>query len=180
VAREEIVEMGNHNSKGRPPMNDAGRLTITTPSDRQIAMTRLFDAPRELVFEAMTTPALVQRWLLGPPGWTMPVCEIDLKVAGKYRYVWKSEREGREMGMGGVFREIVRPQRIVATERFDEAWYPGEAVVTSALNEKGGKTTLTTTILYQTREARDAVLKSPMESGVSASYDRLNELVAQD
>ena len=107
----------------------------------------------------------------------MPVCEIDLKVGGKYRYVWRRDRDGTEMGMGGVYREIVAPERIVATERFDESWYPGEAVGTLVLVEQSGKTTLTQTMLYESRESRDAVLKSPMESGVAASYDRLAELV---
>jgi uncharacterized protein YndB with AHSA1/START domain len=152
-------------------------LKLTTPSDREIAMTRVFAAPRRLVFEAFTKPELVKRWLLGPDGWSMPVCEIDLRVGGAYRYVWRHPR-GSEMGMGGVYREIVAPARIVATERFDEPWYPGEAVGTVVLVEQGGMTTLTQTLLYDSREARDAVLKSPMEEGVVASYDRLAEVLA--
>ncbi len=152
-------------------------LKITTPSDREIAMTRVFAAPRSMVFDAFTKPELVKRWLLGPDGWSMPVCEIDLRVGGTYRYVWRHAR-GNEMGMGGVYREIVAPERIVATERFDESWYPGEAVGTVVLVEKGGRTTLTQTLLYESREARDAVLKSPMEEGVAAGYDRLAEILA--
>jgi uncharacterized protein YndB with AHSA1/START domain len=152
-------------------------LKITTPSDREIAMTRVFAAPRSLVFEAFTKPELVKRWLLGPDGWSMPVCEIDLRVGGTYRYVWRHAR-GNEMGMGGVYREIVAPERVVATERFDESWYPGEAVGTIVLVEEGGRTTLTQTLLYESREARDAVLKSPMEQGVAAGYDRLADLLA--
>ena len=155
-----------------------GTLKVTTPSDREIAMTRVFDAPPRLVFDALTRPELVKRWLLGPPGWSMPVCEIDLKVGGAYRYVWRHDRDGREMGMGGVLREIVPPERIVATESFDESWYPGEALVTNVLVEQGGTTTLTLTILYESREARDTALKSNMEQGVAASYDRLAELLA--
>jgi uncharacterized protein YndB with AHSA1/START domain len=153
-------------------------LKLTTPSDREIAMTRVFEAPRRLVFDAHTKPDLVKRWLLGPPGWSMPVCEIDLRVGGKYRYVWRRDRDGTQMGMGGVYREIVAPERIVNTERFDEAWYAGEALNTLVLVEKGGRTTLTQTMRYESREARDAVLKSDMESGVAASYDRLAELLA--
>jgi uncharacterized protein YndB with AHSA1/START domain len=153
-------------------------LQITTPTDREIAMTRVFDAPRRLVFDAMTKPELVKQWLLGPPGWTMPVCEIDLKVGGAYRYVWRKDSDGKEMGMGGVYREVAAPERLVATERFDEAWYPGEAVGTLVLSEQGGKTTVTQTVLYQSQEARDAVLKSGMDKGVAASYDRLAELLA--
>ena len=159
-------------------MKRAETLKITTPSERELVMTREFDAPRTLVYDAHTKPELVRRWLLGPPGWSMPVCEIDLRVGGTYRYVWRRDQDGTEMGMGGVYREIRAPERIVSTERFDEAWYPGEAVGTLVLVEQGGKTTLTYTMLYQSREARDAVIKSNMESGVTASYDRLAELLA--
>ena len=159
-------------------MKSTATLQLTAPGEREIVMTRVFDAPRQLVFDAHTKPELVKRWLLGPPGWSMPVCEIDLRVGGKYRYVWRHDREGTQMGMGGVYREIVTPERIVNTERFDEAWYPGEAVDTLVLVERGGRTTLTLTLRYESREARDAVLKSGMESGVTASYDRLADLLA--
>lgn len=159
-------------------MKSAGTLQLTAPGDRQIVMTRVFDAPRQLVFDAHTKPELVKRWLLGPPGWSMPVCAIDLRVGGKYRYVWRHDRDGTEMGMGGVYREIVAPERIVHTEKFDEPWYPGEAVNTLVLVERGGRTTLTQTMLYESREARDAAIKSNMEKGVAASYDRLAELLA--
>ena len=155
-----------------------GNFKLTTRGDREIVMTRDFNAPRRLVFDAFTKPELVKQWLLGPPGWSMPVCEIDLKVGGAYRYVWRQDSDGAEMGMGGVFREIVPQERVVCTEVFDEAWYPGEALNTLLLSELGGKTTMTTTLLYQSREARDAVLKSGMEKGVAASYNRLAELFA--
>lgn len=154
-----------------------GTLKLTTPSDREIAMTRVFDAPRKLVFEAHTKPELVRQWLLGPAGWSMPVCEMDVRVGGKYRWVWRRDRDGTTMGMGGVYREIVAPERLVATERFDEAWYPGEALNTLVLVEEGGRTTLTQTMRYESRAARDAVIKSNMETGVAASYDRLAELL---
>lgn len=159
-------------------MNDAKTLKLTARGDREIVMTRVFDAPRNLVFNAFTKPELVRRWLLGPDGWSMPVCEIDLRVGGRYRYVWRHDRDGTEMGMVGVYREIVVPERLVATEQFDDPWYPGEAVGTLVLVEQGGKTTLTQTLLYESRETRDAVMKSPMESGVARSYDRLAELLA--
>ena len=152
-------------------------LKVITRGDREIVMTRSFNAPRTLVFDAFTKPELVRQWLLGPPGWSMPVCEIDLRVGGKYRYVWRHD-SGNEMGMGGVYREIVVPERIVSTEKFDESWYPGEAVGTIVLVEQGGTTTITQTVMYDTREARDAVMKSPMESGVAAGYDRLEKLLA--
>jgi uncharacterized protein YndB with AHSA1/START domain len=158
-------------------MNPAGTLTVTTPTDREIALTRVFDAPRHLVFEAYTTPALLKRWLGVHRGWSLAVCDIDLKVGGTYRYVWR-DRDGAEMGMRGVFREVVRPERIVATEAFDQSWYPGEAVSTVTLVEQGGKTTLTLTVRYESRDARDAVLKSPMEQGIAAGFDKLAELLA--
>src|ERR1700694_5977200 len=159
------------------PGTSKATLQITTPSDREIAMTRVFNAPRHLVFNALTKPELVKKWLLGPPGWTMPVCEIDLRVGGQYRYVWRRESSGKEMGMGGVYREIVPQERLVCTELFDEAWYAGESLITTILVEQGGRTTMTTTMLYVSQEVRDGVLKSGMESGVAASYDRLTELL---
>jgi uncharacterized protein YndB with AHSA1/START domain len=152
-------------------------FNIAAHGDREIVVTRSFDAPRRLVFDTYTKPDLIKRWLLGPDGWSMPVCEVDLRVGGKYRYVWKSDSDGSEMGMGGIYREVVVPERIVATEVFDEAWYPGEAVDTIIFVERDGKTTLTQTILYNSRETRDAVLKSPMQTGMAASYDRLEKIL---
>ncbi len=151
-------------------------LKVTTPSERELVMTREFDAPRGMVFDALTNPALVQQWLLGPPGWTMPVCEIDLRVGGKYRYVWRNA-EGREMGMGGTFKEMVRPSRLVATESYDDHWTGGETLVTTELVETRGKTTVSTTVRYATREARDAALKMGATKGLEASYVRLDELL---
>jgi uncharacterized protein YndB with AHSA1/START domain len=158
-------------------MKNTGKLEVTTPTDREIAMTRVFAAPRRLVFDAFTKPELVRRWLLGPSGWTMPVCEIDLRVGGRYRYVWRKTGVP-DMGMGGVFREIVPPERIVATELFDDAWYEGEAVDTTLFDEQGGSTRVTITMLLASKEVRDAVLKSGMEGGVEAGYDRLDEILA--
>jgi uncharacterized protein YndB with AHSA1/START domain len=153
-------------------------LKVEARGDREIVMTRVFEAPRRLVFDAFTKPELLRRWLTGSPGWTLPVCEIDLRVGGSLRYVWRGPA-GEEMGMRGVFREITPPDRIVSTERFDQAWYPGEAVGTVVLTEQGGKTTLTQTIVYESREARDIVLKSPMEQGISMSYVQLADLLSQ-
>jgi uncharacterized protein YndB with AHSA1/START domain len=159
-------------------MNTAATLKITTPSDREIAMTRVFDAPRDLVFKAYTTPELVKRWLGVHGGWSLEVCEIDLRVGGSYRFLWRGPN-GAEMGMRGVYREIVVPERIVATEVFDQSWYPGDAVDTVELVEQGGRTTLTLTVRYNSRETRDAVLKSPMESGVAAGFDKLAGLLPE-
>lgn len=152
-------------------------LKVTTPSDREILVTRTFDAPRSLVFDCVSKPELVRRWLLGPPGWTMPVCEIDFRVGGRYRYVWRRS-DGNEMGVGGVYREIVRPERIVHTELFDQDWTGGETVGTSVLTEQGAKTTLTFTILYASKEARDGALRTGITEGMTVSYDRLDELMA--
>ena len=157
-------------------MKNVGKLTVNTPSDREIAMTRAFNAPRQLVFDALTKPELLKRWLTGPPGWSFTVCEVDLRVGGKYRFEWKKDK-GIKMGVSGVFQEVVVPERYVNTERFDEPWYPGEAIVTNALTEQGSTTILTLTVRYESKEARDIALQSPMEEGVAMGYDRLAEIV---
>ncbi|MEP7326005.1 MAG: SRPBCC family protein [Gemmatimonadota bacterium] len=154
-----------------------GTLQVTTPNDREIAMTRVFDAPRQLVWDAHTRPELLKRWLGVHNGWILAVCEIDLKVGGRYRYEWRSPK-GIEMGMGGVYREIVAPERMVATEKFDESWYPGEALDTTVLLERAGKTTVQVTVRYESKEARDGVLRSPMKEGMESGYDKLAELLA--
>jgi uncharacterized protein YndB with AHSA1/START domain len=156
---------------------NTGTLTVTTPGDREIVMTRVFDAPRHLVWDAMTKPDLLKRWLGVHHGWTLQVCEIDLRVGGAYRYVWHGPN-GEVMGMGGVYREILRPERIVSTETFDQAWYSGGAEDTLILVERNGKTTLTLTVAYESREVRDGVLTSPMKEGVAAGYDVLDGVLA--
>src|ERR1700740_3586505 len=155
-------------------MTDSGSLKVPTPSDREIRMTRVFDAPRQLVFEAYTKPELLKRWLLGPPGWEMVVCEVAMKVGDNYRYEWRNA-EGTQFGLGGVCREFLRPDRIVCTELMDG--FPNESLVTTVLVEQSGRTTLTTTCLYESREVRDMVIKSGMERGVEASYNRLEEML---
>lgn len=152
-------------------------LEIATPSDREVVITRDFDAPRDLVFDCHTKPDLVRRWLLGPPGWTMPVCDIDLRVGGRYRYVWRGPN-GEDMGMGGVFREIVRPERIVTNELFDEDWTGGETLVTTVFTEQGGRTRSTVTVLYASNQAREGALATGMADGMESSYQHLDELLA--
>ena len=149
---------------------------MSTPSDREIQVTRVFDAPRALVFEAFTKPELVKRWLLGPPGWTMPICEIDLKVGGVYRYLWHNDSDGREMGLSGVFREIVSPKLLVATE--NPTWHASEALDTTTFVEEGSATRMTITVLYESTEVRDIALKSGMDRGMAMSYDRVEELLS--
>jgi len=157
-------------------MGNTGSLQITTPSDRELAMTRVFDAPARLVFDAYTKPELLKRWLGVFGGWSLDVCEVDLKVGGSYRWVWRNSN-GKEMGVSGRYREIAPAARIVSTEKFDDPWYEGEAVGTVEFLEEGGKTTLVSTMLYDSKEIRDSILKSGMESGVARSYDKLDEVL---
>jgi uncharacterized protein YndB with AHSA1/START domain len=161
------------------PMSNTGALRLEPRGEREILVTRTFEAPRRLVFDALTKPAMLQRWLFGPATWSLPVCEVDLRVGGRYRYGWRSEENGSTMGAGGTFREVVAPARLVATERFDEPWYPGESVVTFTLEEEAGGTRLTQTLLHVSREARDRVLATDMERGMAMSYDRLAEQLAE-
>ena len=157
-------------------MTGADTLRVTTPGDREIALTRVFEAPRKRVFAALTRPELVQRWLSGPPGWSLPICEIDLRIGGGFRFVW-CRPDGAEMGLRGVYREVAPPERLGHTELFDQDWTGGETKVTTLLHEDAGRTTLTVTILYPSEEARDGALRSGMEQGLAASYDRLAELL---
>lgn len=155
-------------------------LKITTPGDREIVMTRTFDAPRELVFDAYTRPELLKRWMFGPDGWSLDECEIDLRVGGSLRFVWRHPA-GHEMQMTGVYREIARPGRLVATERFEFgcAAQAGEQLSTATFAEADGRTTLVVTTLYPDRKSRDDMLASGMETGVAQSYDRLEDVVAE-
>jgi len=153
-------------------------MTVTTPNDREIEITRGFDAPRSLVFDAFTKPELLKRWGGGPPGWSMVVCEVDLRVGGAWRQVLRGPA-GEEMGMGGVHREVVAPERVVRTEVFDQAWYAGEAVGTMVLTQHGTKTSVRITVRYDSKEVRDGVLKSPMESGMAAGFNAMAELLAE-
>src|SRR5580692_11665185 len=136
-------------------MSDAGKMLVTTPSDREVVVTRVFNAPRSLVFEAWTNPKYVPQWMLGPEGWTMPVCEIDLRPGGAWHFLWR-KADGTEMEMRGVYREITSPERLVSTESWGGPW--PDTVNTLTLVEKDGTTTATVTILYPSKEARDAAL----------------------
>src|SRR5262245_13833803 len=155
-------------------MKNTGTLKVTTPTEREIVLTRVFDAPRHLVWDAFTKPELLKRWF-GPRGWSLVVCEVDLRVGGGFRFVLRGP-DGRDMGMRGVYREIVPPDRSVHVESFDD--FPGESIVTAAFMEDRGKTTMTATVLYSSQEVRDAVIQSGMEHGAAESYDKLAEHLA--
>ena len=163
-------------------MKSQHKATVTLPNDLDVVVVRNFNAPRALVFDAWTKPALLQRWLLGPPGWTMPVCEMDVRPGGKFKWRWRSEEKGAEFGFSGEFREVVRPSRIVHVERYepgDVGGEMGEALVTAELTEKNGVTTHTMTIHYESKAVRDAAVKTGMTDGMEIGYQRLDDLLAE-
>ncbi len=147
----------------------------TTPSDCEFRITRVVKAPRHLVFEAWTDSKHVPHWMLGPPGWTMPVCQIDLRVGGKWWFVWR-KADGSEMGMGGVYREISPPERLVSTEKWGPEW--PETINTVQLAESKGETTITITVLYPSKEARDAALQMGMKEGMENTFQLLGKYLA--
>jgi uncharacterized protein YndB with AHSA1/START domain len=158
------------------------RARVDLPSDREVRVVRQFAAQRELVWKAFTTPALLQRWLLGPPGWSMPVCEVDLRVGGAFRWRWRNDDDGKEFGFHGKFREIDPPARLVHTEVFDPGDVGGsmgdEALITATFDEADDVTTMTTVIRYASKADRDAALSTGMTDGMEMSYGLLDELLA--
>ncbi|MCB9898853.1 MAG: SRPBCC family protein [Planctomycetes bacterium] len=160
-------------------MSLADSLVLTPRGEREILITRDFDAPRELVWDALHRCDLLRRWLLGPPGWTMTVCENDVRPGGAFRHVWR-DAQGAEMAMSGTYLEVVRPERVVRSERFLFGCdaQAGEQHGTLVLTERDGRTTITITVLYPSREARDGALQSGMEHGMRASYARCDDLLA--
>jgi uncharacterized protein YndB with AHSA1/START domain len=159
------------------------KANVTLPSDREVKVTRSFKAPRTLVYRAYTEPALVRRWMLGPPGWAMPVCEMDVRVGGAFRWRWRSDADDKEFGFWGVFREVEPEARLVHTEIYD----PGstgvahsgdaEAVVTVSFTEDRGITTVTTLIDFGSKEARDGAMATGMTDGMEQSYQLLDRLL---
>lgn len=152
-------------------------VDVATPSDLEITVARVFDAPRELVWDCHTKPELLKRWMLGPPGWSMPVCEIDLRVGGAYRYRWRSDADGTEFGSSGVHREIVPFERIVTTESMEG--FDGESINTLTFSEAGGRTRVTTNMLFPSKEVRDGALQSGMADGMGMGFDRLDDLLTE-
>jgi len=161
-------------TQGGATVKNANTFKVTTPTDKEIRMTRVFDAPRHLVVDAFSKPDLLKKWLLGPPGWEMVVCNVATKPGERYRYEWRNTETGYQFGTGGVAREI-SPGRIVHTEVMNGQ--PGESLVTTDFVEEGGKTMVIMMLLFESREIRDMALKSGMEHGVAASYNRLEELL---
>jgi uncharacterized protein YndB with AHSA1/START domain len=153
------------------------KLTVTTPSDKEIRMTRVFDAPRDLVFEAHTSCEHMSNWW-GPRKYEFASCELDFRPGGKWRIVHKSPGDEEDHGFRGEFREIVRPERIVWTFEYEGA--PGQiAVETMTLEEQNGKTTITANSVYDSVEDRDGMLNSGMETGAAETYERLDEYLAK-
>lgn len=150
-------------------------VNIVPQGETDVVLTRSFKAPRQLVYDAHTKPELLQRWLGVRNGWTFPICEVDLRVGGKYRWVWRKEAKNLEMVSSGVFREIEEPARLVFTEKF--AWYEGESLVSNSFDEEDGITTLTMVMSYQSRAVRDQVAQSGMERGMEESYEKLDTLL---
>jgi uncharacterized protein YndB with AHSA1/START domain len=160
------------------------KAQVTLPSDREVRVSRSFKGPRSLVYRAWTEPDLVRRWLLGPPGWAMPECEMDVRVGGRFRWRWRSEKNGDEFGFFGVFREVQPPSRIVHTEAYDPGTvgggYPGEdAIVTVTFVEDGGVTTVTTLVDYGSKKARDSAMATGMTDGMEQSYQLLERLLSE-
>lgn len=151
-------------------------VAVSTPSPREVVVSRVFDAPVQLVFDCHTQPQLVRRWLLGPPGWSMPVCEIDLRVGGGYRYRWRNDADGMEFGATGTYTEIDAPNRIVMIERMEG--FDGESLCTTTFVEVDGRTTMTISMQFPSEAARDQAVATGMADGMGASYSMLDGVLA--
>lgn len=152
-------------------------MKLTPRGEREIVITRDFNASREMVWDAMTKPELIRKWLFGPPGWVMSECVEDHRVGGKFRWAWRGP-DGVEMAMHGEYREVTPPERMVRTETF--AGCPagaGQQICTLTLADQGGKTAMSLVVEYPSNEARDMALQTGMEQGMSAGYDRLEGLL---
>ena len=159
-------------------MKHTASLKLAPRGDHELLITRVFDGPRRRVFDAFTKPELLERWLLSPTGWALKECDVDLRLGGTYRMVWRSP-ENREMAARGVYREIIPLKRVVYTEKFIVAWYPGEALITLTFAEHAGQTTVTMAMHYESKPARDVVLASPLEGGLTESFERLDEVLSR-
>ena len=167
-------------------------LKVTTPTNREIVMTRDFDAPRRLVWEAMTQPELMKRWMFTPPHWSWAKCDMDVRVGGKFRWVWNAPDGRVAMTISGEHREVTPPAKIVHTELMEMGpgagpcgpegadADPWELLATIELTEQAGRTRLVMTLLFPSKEARDGAAASGMEHGVAAGYDKLDDMLASN
>lgn len=166
-------------------------VRVETPNDREVVVIREFEAPAQLIWDCHTKPELITRWLLGPPGWSMPHCTVDLRVGGRYRYVWRNEADGSQFGSFGIHTEVVAPERMVTTERMDgldgqplDIENPAEVgdptINTLTLTEAAGMTTLRIAMVFPTAEIRDMAVGSGMSDGMGMGYDRLEALLLAD
>ncbi len=155
-------------------------MSIRADGDRAIVIERTFSAPRSMVWDALTRPEFLRRWLFGPPGWEMTECEEDPRVGGKFRWAWRGPN-GFAMAMHGEYREVVRPERIVRTETFDTGCpsQAGEQVGTLTLEENARQTRMTLRVEYPSKEARDGAMASGMEHGMRAGYERLDSVLGE-
>ncbi|RUT32809.1 ATPase [Arsenicitalea aurantiaca] len=153
-------------------------LEVTIPTDREVLTRRRFSAPRGLVYRAHTEPDLIKRWLLGPPGWTMPECRFDARVGGSYFYRWAHPTEPG-FALTGIITEIDPPDRIVSRENFDSQWTGGETEVTQDFIPDGDGTIVAQRILFASREAREAGMATGMTDGMAMSFDALERLLAE-
>lgn len=158
-------------------MSFATSLTVSTPTDVEIVVERIFDAPVDLVFDCYTTPDLVRRWLTGADGWSLATCEIDLRAGGVYRYVW-SGPDGASMGMEGTFHEVQPPSRLMSTEKFDDDFGMGKMLVTIAFHPDGDRTSMHQTILFKSKAQRDSAVETGMAEGMGISFISLDKLLA--
>ncbi|MBP9234228.1 MAG: SRPBCC family protein, partial [Hyphomonadaceae bacterium] len=155
------------------------------PSDTEVRVTRDFKAPRRLVWQAHVDPKLFQRWIGGYRGWSMPVCEMDVRTGGKYRWRWRTDDGGQEFGFFGEYSEVEAPVRMIATEYYDPGTMGGAMDANSptinhtSFTENNGVTTLVTLLKYVSKEARDAAISTGMTDGMEVSYARLEKLVAE-
>jgi uncharacterized protein YndB with AHSA1/START domain len=158
-------------------------IDVTLPSDREVRVVRSFNAPRQLVWDAHTKPELIQKWMLGPPGWSMPVCEMDVREGGAYRWRWRSDEDGKEFGFFGEFKQVNAPAKLVHAEHYDPGDVGGAmdasepAIITSEFVEANGVTTLTVTMLFASKDIRDAAVSTGMTDGMEMGYARLDEML---
>lgn len=158
----------------------AATLQVSTPTDTSIVMTRSFNAPRRLVWEAMTSPAMLPRWMFSPPGWKMTTCVGEPRVGGTYRWAWADASGIETLVIHGEFREVRAPERLVHTETMEMSGCgpAGTLLATIELSEKSGITQMRMTLSFDSKEARDGALRSGMEHGMEAGYKQLDAMLA--